>query len=84
LRMNETPKRRGRPQGSTSFVKVNLKHLVSQLGKETTIVVSKKWLDGLTDLGLWSEPSKSPVKITAVPLEEPEARIQFSVNRFND
>jgi hypothetical protein len=54
------------------------------LGKETAIVVSKKWLDGLTDLGLWSEPSKSPVKITAVPLEEPEARIQFSVNRFND
>ena len=84
MRMNETPKRRGRPQGSTSFVKVNLKHLVSQLGQETAIVVSKKWLDGLTDLGLWSEPSKSPVKITAVPLEEPEARIQFSVNRFND
>ena len=82
--MNETPKRRGRPQGSTSFVKVNLKHLVSQLGKETAIVVSKKWLDGLTDLGLWSEPSKSPAKITTVPLEEPEARIQFSVNRFND
>ena len=82
--MNETPKRRGRPKGSTSFVKINLNHLVTQLGKETAIMVSKKWLDDLTDLGLWSEPSKSPVKITAVPLEEPEARIQFSVNRFND
>jgi hypothetical protein len=86
--MNETPKRRGRPQGSTSFVKVNLNHLVSQLGKETAITVSKKWLDNLANLGLWSEPSNNPVKITAMPtpiaLEEPEAKIQFSINRFND
>ena len=47
-------------------------------------MVSKKWLDDLTDLGLWSEPSKSPVKITAVPLEEPEEKIHFSINHFND
>ena len=84
MRMNETPKRRGRPKGSTSFVKINLNHLVTQLGKETAIMVSKKWLDDLTDLGLWSEPSKSPVKITAVPLEEPEEKIHFSINHFND
>jgi len=61
--------------------------LVSQLGKETAIVVSKKWIDGLTELGLWNEPSNNPVKITAMPtpaLEEPEAKIQFSINRFED
>ena len=84
--MNETPKRRGRPKGSTSFIKIDLNHLVSQLGKETAIMVSKKWLDDLKELGLWRKSSDKPVKIApvAVAPEEPEAKIQFSINRFDD
>jgi len=80
LRMNETPKRRGRPKGSSSFVKMNLKHLVSQLGRNANIMVSKKHLDQLEELDMFEYPIDEAVK----PPKEPEEKIQFSINTFND
>ena len=76
--MNETPKKRGRPRGSTSFTRVLLSDLAKQLGSEATIVVSKRWLD---EIGLTVDPAP----VTREPLREvaePEEKIQFSVNTF--
>ena len=76
--MNETPTKRGRPKGSTSFTRVKLSDLAKQVGSEATIVVSKRWLE---EIGLTVDPAP----VTREPLREvaePEEKIQFSVNTF--
>jgi hypothetical protein len=76
--MNDTPKKRGRPAGSTSFTRVLLSDLAKQLGSEATIVVSKRWLD---EVGLTVNPT--PVKRESLcEVAEPEEKIQFSINTF--
>ena len=76
--MKETPKKRGRPRGSTSFTRVLLSDLAKQLGSEATIVVSKRWLE---EIGLTVDPA--PVKRERLrEVAEPEEKIQFSVNTF--
>ena len=76
--MNETPKKRGRPRGSTSFTRVLLSDLAKQLGSEATIVVSKRWLE---EIGLTVDPS--PVKTETIKEEvETEEKIEFHINTF--
>lgn len=81
--MNNTPKKRGRPAGSTSFSKIKLKDLADQLSalgmtNQVNIVVSKRWLE---DIGLTIDPP--PVKTETIQeATEPEEKIQFSVNTF--
>ena len=78
--MNEIPKKRGRPRGSTSFARVNITDLTNAVGRNATIVVSKKWME---EIGLTVDPA--PVKSipAAVVTEEPEEKIEFSVKTFD-
>ena len=52
--MSETPKKRGRKKGSTSFTKIRLKDLSDRLRNvgmtnQATIVVSKRWLEDIIE-----------------------------------
>ena len=77
--MNETPKKRGRPKGSTSFARVNITDLTNAVGKNASIVVSKKWME---EIGL--SVTSAPVKmIAAQTAEETEEKVQFSVRTFD-
>ena len=75
--MNETPKKRGRPKGSTSFARVNISYLINAVGTNASIVVSKKWLE---EIGLTVSPAP-PRELQFTP-EQPEEKIEFSVNTF--
>ena len=77
--MSNTPKRgRGRPKGSTSFVKVSLADLNANLGPNAKIPVSKKWLE---DFGIEVSEQQAPAMIISAITDEPDAeeRIQFEV-----
>lgn len=77
--MNETAKKRGRPKGSTSFTRVNITDLTNAVGRNASIVVSKKWME---EIGLTVDPV--PVKvISAQTTEETEEKVQFSVHTFD-
>jgi len=78
--MNETSKKRGRPRGSTSFTRININDLVQQVGSNATIVVSKKWLE---EIGLTIQPATPKSTPIREVTEEPEEKIQFSVNSFS-
>jgi len=76
--MNNTTKRgRGRPKGSTSFIKVKLADLNANLGPNANVAVSKKWLE---DIGFSFDQPAAP-KVEASP-EEPktEETIQFVIH----
>ena len=56
--MNNTTKRgRGRPKGSTSFIKVKLSDLNANLGPNAKVAVSKKWLE---DIGIEIQERSTP------------------------
>ena len=81
--MSETPKKRGRKKGSTSFTKIRLKDLSNRLRdvgmtNQATIVVSKRWLEDVVE-------SQEALTIDPVPAkrEETEERIEFTVNTFD-
>ena len=62
--MNDTNKpKRGRPAGSTSFIRVRLRDLVRHLGEDNTAVVSKKWL---TQVGLAVKTESPLIQIQPV------------------
>jgi hypothetical protein len=70
---NEEAKRgRGRPKGATSFSRIRLGDLNDHLGKEATVMVSKKWLE---QMGI-----NIPVegKKTLTPIDD-EPKIQFNI-----
>jgi len=78
--MSDTAKRgRGRPKGSTSFVKVRLSDLNSQFGPNATICVSKKWLDGV---GIEVEDLPAPSMVISSSTDEPDSEetIQFVIH----
>lgn len=78
---NETQtKRRGRPAGSTSFVRVNISDLQDAVGHNARIVVSKKWLE---EIGLTLETPAIKVLPTAAPAAE-ESKIEFALTSFED
>tara|TARA_R110000803_G_scaffold18120_1_gene48621 strand:+ start:888 stop:1112 length:225 start_codon:yes stop_codon:yes gene_type:complete len=71
---NNTKRKRGRPAGSTSFIRVKLTDLVGHLGSNGNVVVSKKWLE---DIGFNAEPP--PIEILR-PVKDPvDNKIQFTV-----
>ena len=77
--MNEMPKKRGRPKGSTSFTRIRLGDLLASFGPDAAIVVSKKWMD---EVGLTVAPAPVKTIPAALVADEPEEKIEFSVNTF--
>jgi hypothetical protein len=72
---NATKKGRGRPKGSTSFVKVSVSDLMRYIGKDSTIMVSRKWLK---DMGIEvGENNKTKV---VTPVTEQEPQIQYRIS----
>jgi hypothetical protein len=72
-------KRRGRPAGSTSFVRVNISDLINSMGPNAKIVVSKKWLE---EIGLTVEtPAVTLAPIREVVEEQP--KIEFVLTPAN-
>lgn len=72
-------KRRGRPAGSTSFVRVNISDLLDAVGMNSRIVVSKKWLE---EIGLTVEtPVATLSPIREVVEEQP--KIEFVLTPAN-
>ena len=86
--MNEPKKKqRGRPKGSTSFTRVNISDLINAVGRNATIVVSKKWLE---EIGLTVAPAPVNVidgaydtKNGTQLAEQTEEKIEFSVTSFD-
>ena len=79
--MNEPKKKqRGRPKGSTSFVRVSITDLLGAVGRNANIVVSKKWLE---EIGLTVAPAPVNVINAASPVEQTEEKIEFSVTSFD-
>tara|TARA_Y100001963_G_scaffold144389_1_gene216447 strand:+ start:129 stop:398 length:270 start_codon:yes stop_codon:yes gene_type:complete len=86
--MNEPKKKqRGRPKGSTSFVRVSMSDLLGAVGSKSNVVVSKKWLE---EIGLTVAPA--PVKVIdgsydtkngTQLAEQTEEKIEFSVTSFD-
>jgi hypothetical protein len=75
--MSNTAKQgRGRPKGSTSFVRVSINDLIDQFGQNAKVMVSKKFLE---QMGFDFEPK--PVMTISSITDEPEAEetIQFNV-----
>ena len=77
--MTEKRNNRGRPKGATSFIRIALSDLLDQLGDKATVVVSKKWLEGIGMDVNSQAPKKSPVNEVKEQPEEVE-RIQFTVH----
>ena len=86
--MNEPKKKqRGRPKGSTSFVRVSISDLLGAVGSKSNVVVSKKWLE---EIGLTVAPA--PVKVIdgsydtkngTQLAEQTVEKIEFSVTSFD-
>ena len=86
--MNEPKKKqRGRPKGSTSFVRVSMSDLLGAVGSKSNVVVSKKWLE---EIGLTVAPA--PVKVIdgsydtkngTQLAEQTEEKIELSVTSFD-
>jgi|TARA_R100000773_G_C4133056_1_gene63042 hypothetical protein len=53
---------------------------VQQVGSNATIVVSKKWLE---EIGLTIQPATPKSTPIREVTEQPEEKIQFSVNSFS-
>lgn len=66
---------RGRPSGSTSFVKIKLQDLIDNLGKNASVVVSKKWME---EIGLTQDDS-IPIVAASTIINEEEPKIQFTL-----
>lgn len=80
---NETQaKRRGRPAGSNSFVKIKMSDLLSLIGENGAVPVSKVWL---RELGVTLDAQPAPIQITpaAEPVAE-EEKIAFSITTFDE
>lgn len=69
-------KRRGRPAGSTSFQKIKLSDLTSNLGPNASVMVSKKWLD---TIGFEVVDTKT-TEVQAVANDSLDDKIQFVVS----
>jgi hypothetical protein len=73
-------RKKGRPAGSTSFVRINISDLINAIGQNANIVVSKKWLE---EIGLTVETPALTILPQAAPAVEME-KIQFSFASFED
>jgi hypothetical protein len=74
------PKRRGRPPGSFSFVKVKLQDLVSMMGEQAIVSVSSKWLK---EHNISTEQCARVIAQAQDETLAPEQKIAFSVTSFD-
>lgn len=68
---------RGRPKGANSFTHIKLAELQKICGSESTIPVSRVWLE---KLGLELNEEKTSVKVSKPVEEKNEEKIQFSLS----
>jgi len=75
-------KRRGRPAGSNSFVKIKTSDLIRLIGENGIVPVSKVWL---REMGVVVGEQPAPIQITAAvePVAE-EEKISFSLTTFDE
>ncbi len=80
--MQKQTKQRGRPKGSNSFAKLKLADLISIVGADGIVPVSKVWLrEKNVDI------LESSAKIQLAAAEEPvapEEKIEFAITSFED
>lgn len=75
-------KRRGRPAGSNSFVKIRLCDLIALMGDQVVIPISKVWM---RENGI--DTGEQPAKISIAPAAEPQeenTKIEFNITSFED
>lgn len=79
MNSNTNPKRRGRPSGSNSFVRIRLSDLMKIVGDGAVVPVSRIWL---RDNGI---EANQPVAMISVPNAETprEEKIEFSLTSFD-
>jgi hypothetical protein len=73
-------KRRGRPAGSNSFVKIRLCDLVALMGDQVIVPVSKVWM---RENGI--DTGEKPVTLSIAPATEPQEampKIEFNITSF--
>jgi hypothetical protein len=75
MNKNQATRGRGRPKGSTSFVKIKLSDLTGHLGHNAPVMVSKKWLE---QVGIMVDETEDVRKIK--PVIEEEEKIQFNIS----
>lgn len=75
-------KRRGRPAGSNSFERIRMMDLLSLVGENGTVPVSKIWL---REMGVVIGEQPAPIQIAAAPAPVvEEEKISFSITRFDE
>ena len=72
---------RGRPDGSTSFVRVSLADLNGLIGPKGSVVVSKKWIDSIGIIV--EEAAMSYIRTEAEPIEE-QPKIEYAITPFSE
>ncbi len=73
-------KRRGRPAGSNSFVKIRLCDVVALMGNQVIVPVSKVWM---RENGI--DTGEKPVTLSIAPATEPQEempKIEFNITSF--
>jgi len=75
-------KRRGRPAGSNSFVKIKMTDLIRLVGEGGVVPISKVWL---REMGVVVGEQPAPIQIAAAvePVAE-EEKISFSLTTFDE
>ena len=72
---------RGRPDGSTSFVRVSMVDLNDLIGQRGSVVVSKKWLD---NIGIAVEEAAKPfIRAEEEPMVD-QPKIEFTLTSMDD
>jgi hypothetical protein len=76
----ELARKKGRPLGSTSFIRTSMADLSNLIGPNGSVMVSKKWLDSI---GACMEEST----VAAIrPIDEPateQPKIEFQITSFD-
>ena len=80
--MQEQTKQRGRPKGSNSFVKLKLTDLISIVGADGIVPVSKVWLRE-KNVDIVESSTKIQIAAAHEPVAE-EEKIQFSLTSFEN
>jgi len=80
--MQDKTKQRGRPKGSNSFVKLKLSDLISIVGADGIVPVSKVWLRE-KNIDIVESSTKIQIAAAHEPVAE-EEKIEFTLTSFED
>jgi len=75
-------RKKGRPAGSNSFVKIRLCDLIALMGDQVVVPISKVYL---RENGI--DTGEQPAKISIAPAAEPQeenTKIEFNITSFED